>query len=130
MAEDARARANWALLKVSLLQKEFIEEKVRLRIAPEQGLRELRLRVGETREALRAVKTSAESLEEFVEGCIEGDTACGATGSDWNLCEFNAGDGKGEHPVGAGARISNGAGRIPRATRHNNSPLCINVLDS
>ena len=27
LAEDARARADWALLKVSLLQEQFVEEK-------------------------------------------------------------------------------------------------------
>jgi len=105
LAEDARARADWALLKVSMLQEEFLQEKLRLRVSPNEGLQELRACLRETREALAAVKSSAVRLEEFVEGCTALDTACGATGSHWNLCVFKSDDSPGVHGVGTGAKL-------------------------
>jgi hypothetical protein len=40
---DARARADWALLKISILQGDFLEQKAQLRVSPDEGLRYMKV---------------------------------------------------------------------------------------
>lgn len=113
-AGDGRARADWALLKVSLLQDEFLDEKKQLRLTPPEGLGELCAELQATRQALAAVKLSSLRLQEFVEGCKIDAAQCGATSSDWNLCAYVPDSVNGSHAIGVGAilRYFSKAGRL------------------
>jgi hypothetical protein len=106
---EVQARADWALLRLSVLQEEFLKAKAALRLTPAEGLAELRNEVDAMRGALAAVAANASALQQFVEGCTTGATHCGGPGSAWNLCTYTSPDAKGFHSIGTGVTLSSGA---------------------
>ena len=113
-----RARADWALLKVSLLREDFLRDQAELRVSPGEGLSELRADLDAMRAALTTLQSSALDLEQFVEGCKAGPGQCGGASSDWNLCVYSTTQDNGSHPVGVGVTLSNGR----------SSPACRNPV--